>query len=231
MTAAVHSFSNLYPCPWNNGSYTVNWCCGAQETAKEGEPGCCDGPLFLQGIGLIGSVIPTPAPSSMSAPSSTPAPPSPRSEAGETADPNAPTPASSSSHLATSSSSVTFSTSPSLSESTLSPTPTPLKSSSNPAQPSHKVLAIGTGIGVPVAVLLLFGLVFLLLRERRRRIRAQKMADDANTAAKMKEGERQSTPAMNCTLCHHHLPQELDGVPHGPKEIDSQAVYEAKGSF
>ena len=80
-------------------------------------------------------------------------------------------------------------------------------------------------------MLLLFGLVLLLLRERKQRIRAQKMADDANIAAKMKEAERRSTPARECTLCHHHLPQELDGVPQGPKEIDSQAVYEANGYF
>ena len=187
------------------------------------EPGCCNGPLFYFNKGLVGRVIIPPAPSS------SPAPPSPTSEAGKTADTNASTLASSSFHLATSSSSVVFSTSPSHSEPTLSPTPTSLKSSFNPPRPSHKTLAIGTGIGVPVALLLLFGLIFLFLRERRQRIHAQKMADDANTAAKMKKAERRSTPAMDCTLCHHHLPQELDGVPHGPKEIDSQAVYEVEG--
>ena len=92
-------------------------------------------------------------------------------------------------------------------------------------------MAIGTGIGVPVAMLLLFGLVLLFMRERKQRIHAQKMADDANTAAKMKEAERRSTPARDCTLCQYHLAQELDGVPHGPKEIDSQAVYEVNGYF
>ena len=227
----MNSFSNLYPCPWNNGSYTINWCCGARESAEEGEPGCCDDPLFTQGAGVIGRVIVTLASSSSSAPSSSPASLTPRSEAGKTADRNTSTLKFSASHLATSSSSVPFSTSPTLSESTISPTPTPLKSSSHPAQPFHKGLAIGTGIGVPVAVLLLFGQSFLLLRERRQRIRAQKIADHAETAAKMKEAERRSTPATDCALCHHHLPQEIDGVPHGPKEIDSQAVYEANGSF
>lgn len=90
-------------------------------------------------------------------------------------------------------------------------------------------MAVGIGVGVPVGVLLLFGLVLLFLRERRRRVHAQKLTDDAYTTAEERERERASKAARQYELHAHALPQELEYVQHGPKEILSREVYEANG--
>ena len=82
-----------------------------------------------------------------------------------------------------------------------------------------------------MVVLLLFSLVFLLLRERWRRIYTQKIADDSKIAIEAKRSESQSTTARKYELRHQQLPQELGGVPHGPKELDSQHVHEANEAF
>ena len=44
--AAIHSFSNLYHCGWNNRSAAGLWCCGAEEGTPEGRAGCCNTTLI-----------------------------------------------------------------------------------------------------------------------------------------------------------------------------------------
>ena len=92
-------------------------------------------------------------------------------------------------------------------------------------------MAVGAGVGVPVGALSLFGLAFLFLRERRRRVHAQKMTNDAYTAAHERERERGNTTARDYVLRNHTLPQELESRQRGPNEIDSQEVHEANGGF
>ena len=212
MIAAVNSFSNLYPCPMNNGSHTTNWCCGPQEDGPESiEAGCCESLLFRPNFGDFANA----------------------EAVANTTDPETSTQAASSSYIATSPSSVASSTSPSLSEPAVTTTPTftlpatPAELPSSPPQPSHKSVAVGIGVGVPVAVLVLFGLVLLFLRERRRRVHAQKLTDDAYTTAE--ERERASKAARQYELHAHALPQELEYVQHVAKEILSREVYEANG--
>lgn len=82
-----------------------------------------------------------------------------------------------------------------------------------------------------MAVLSLFGLIFLFLRERGRRIHAQKVADDAYSAAKAKETEKASTTTRDYELEDRRLPQELGYVPNSPEEIDSRQLHEVDGDL
>lgn len=82
-----------------------------------------------------------------------------------------------------------------------------------------------------MAVLSLFGLTFLFLRERGRRIHAQKVANDAYSAAEARETEKASTTARDYELEDRRLPQELGYVPHSPNEIDSGQLHEVDGDF
>lgn len=82
-----------------------------------------------------------------------------------------------------------------------------------------------------MAVLSLFSLTFLFLRERGRRIHAQKVADDAYSAAEMRMTEKASNTARGYELEDHRLPQELGYVPHSPKEIDSRQLHEVDGDL
>ena len=74
--------------------------------------------------------------------------------------------------------------------------------------------------------MLLFGLVFLFLRERRRRVHALKMADDAYNAAeeRARKRERKTAIALDCDSRDHQLPQQLEHVQQGPKEVYSREV-------
>ena len=229
MTAAIHSFSNLYPCPVVNGSYTKYWCCGEKESSAEAAGGCCYGQLFELQFGhvILGDLNPSTLASSSSYIAS-----SPSSGVVKSADAKRSTPSSSSSHVATYPSSVASPTLPSLSEPAVTATIIPAGLSSGPAQPSRKNIALGPGIGVPVAALLFLGLFLLFLRERRRRLHAQRMADNTYAAAEAREREREMkrakavTTARDYELRNNWLPQELEYVPHSPKEIDSRDVYE-----
>lgn len=229
MTAAMHSFSNLYPCPLVNGSYTRHWCCGEKEGTAEAAAGCCYGQLFTI---EFGHVITRDLNPSTLASSSPYIGSSPSSGVVESADAKRSTPSSLSSHIATYPSSVASPTLPSLSESAVTVTTISAGLSSGPSQPSRKHVALETGIGVPVAALLLLGLFLLFLRERRRRLHAQRIADDAYAAAEAREREREMkrakavTTARDYELCNDWLPQELEYVPHSPKEIDSRDVHE-----
>ena len=49
---AINIFSNIYPCPLNNGSYASSWCCGAEE-GYEAKAGCCKGELFTPDFGSL----------------------------------------------------------------------------------------------------------------------------------------------------------------------------------
>ena len=213
LTAAIHSFSNLYPCPLNNGSYTTQWCCGAQEGTRAAKAGCCNGTVF--GLVFGSAVIPNTEAKAINTTSSTLA--------------------SSSSRIAPAPSSAASSTSLRLSTSEITPTPTQVQLSPDSAQQSQKSLAVGAGVGIPAAALLIFSLVLLFLRERRRRVHAQKMTDDAYTAPvggeREREGENGRTTARDYELQNHQLPQELEYVQHEPPEIYSQEVHEANGIF
>lgn len=232
--AAIHSFSNLYPCPLNNGSFAVNWCCGAQEGSVQGKAGCCHGPLVPYDFGFVIAINPNP---STLAASSSQITSSPNSGAVGGAGPNPSALASTSSFIATIPSAITSPTSLNPSESAVRPTPTSVGLSSDSAPTSRKGLAVEAGVGVPVAVLLLFGLILLFLRERRRRIHAQKTTNGACTAAEEREGEsqrdedRESSTARTYESQDHRLPQELEYLPQGPGEIDSRDVHEASGGF
>ena len=212
MTATMHSFSNLYPCPLYNGTYTTFWCCGAQGGTQAAKAGCC-GTAFELDFGSV--VIPDTEAKTINTISSTLA--------------------SSSSHIASAPSSAASSTSLGLSKSKITPTPTPVEISPGPAQQSQKSLTVGAGVGIPAAALLLFSLVFLFLRERRRRVHAQKMTDDASTAPvggdRERKGENGRTTARDYELQNYQLPQELEYVQQGPEEIYSQEVHEANGIF
>ena len=229
MTAAIHSFSNLYPCPVVNGSYTINWCCGEKEGSAESAGGCCGGQLFEQRFGrvILGDLNPSTLASSSSYIAS-----SSSSGVVKPADAKRSTPSSLSSHIATYLSSVASPTLPSLSEPAVTAAIIPAGLSSGPAQPSRKNIALGTGIGVPVAALLFLGLFLLFLRERRRRLHAQRMTDDVYAAAEARERQREMkrakavTTARDYELRNNWLPQELEYMPRSPKEIDSRNVHE-----
>ena len=236
MTAAVHSFSNLYPCPLVNGSYTKYWCCGEKEGSAEAVGGCCNGQLFEIQFGHV--ILRDLCPSTLASSSSYTAS-SPSSGAVRTADGNPSTPSSSSSYIVTYSSSVASPTLPRLSEPAVTATIIPTGLSSGPAQPPQKNIALGTGIGVPVAALLLLGMVLLFLRERGRRLHAQKIANDACSAAEARERERKKEREMDRAkgittrdyeLRDRWVPQELEYVPHAPKEIDSRDIHEMNGT-
>ena len=212
MTATMHSFSNLYPCPLYNGTYTTFWCCGAQGGTQAAKAGCC-GTAFQLDFGSV--VIPDTEAKTINTISSTLASPS--------------------SHIASAPSSAASSTSLGLSKSKITPTPTPVEISPGPAQQSQKSLAVGVGVGIPAAALLFFSLVFLFLRERRRRVHAQKMTDDASTAPvgedRERKGENGRTTARDYELQNYQLPQELEFMQQGPEEIYSQEIHEANGIF
>ena len=217
--AATDSFSNLYPCPLTNGSFSTYWCCG-----RAGGQACCDGPLFEISVGRV---ITTCQDSSTPASSSSQSSPSPSFGSTKAADSNSSTLASSSSHFAKSPSSSASAILSSASRSTVTIPSAPVELPSDVVQHSHQSPAIEIGVAVPVAVLLLCGLVFMFLRERRLRILAEKLKNDAYSAVEKKETDSGSTTARNCGFCNH--PQELEYVPHGPEEIDSQEVHEANG--
>ena len=111
------------------------------------------------------------------------------------------------------------------------PTPTPVEISSRPALLSHKRMVVGMGVSIPIAVLSLSGLAFLFFRERRHRIHAEKMTNDACAAAQERERDiwREIAKTKDHDLKNQRLPQELEYVPRGPPEIDSQEVHEATG--
>ena len=215
-TAAIHSFSNVLPCPVNNGSYAgPSWCCGAQEGTEEARAGCCQTTLFTPDFGVFANA----------------------EAVANTTDPKPSTLATSSSHTATSPSFVSSPTSSISSEpafistSTFTPTQATVGPSSVPAHTSQKSVAVGAGVGVPVGALSLFGLVFLFLRERRRRIHAQKTTDNVYTAAQERAREREGTTAGGYSSRNHILLQELESRQRGPNEIDSREVHEANGGF
>ena len=214
-TAAIHIFSNFYPCPLNNGSFASYWCCGHRAS-----DGCCNGPLFTQAFGRVIATNAISSSSTLSSPSST---------AVKTVDPSTSPPTYSSLHITESSS---FTVSAALSTCSVpAPVTTPVDPSPCPVQSSDKSVVVGTAVGIPLAVHFLFGSAFLFLRERRRRIHAEKMCDDAHAAAqeKEKEMEREIMMAKSYRLRNQDFPQEMEHVPRGPKEIDSQELYEANG--
>lgn len=87
------------------------------------------------------------------------------------------------------------------------------------------------GVGIPIAVLSLLGLAGLVFRERRHRIHAEKMTSDTRAAAQEREKViwREIATTEDHALRNQRLPQELEYVPRGPTEIDSQQVHEANG--
>lgn len=54
MTAVIHDFCTLYPCPLQNGSWTANYCC-----STENGTGCCNGEVFKPAIGPVKIAGPT----------------------------------------------------------------------------------------------------------------------------------------------------------------------------
>ena len=148
--AAIHSFSNLYHCGWNNGSARGNWCCGAQELTPEGIAGCCNTTLFdpLSTGGFQNFFAPA-------------------TELNVSAT-NA------------SASNATQSISNSGPSNLVSCSPDPRNASIvTPQQQSHERVAIGVGIGVPLGVVA-FGSLLLLFREHKLRLRAEGTAGISN---------------------------------------------------
>ena len=196
--AAVHSFSNVYHCAWNNGSAAGDWCCGAQEGSAEAAAGCCNTTLFSQSsTGGFGAFFASTYESNISAtnnsassatqiiPSSVPSNQAACSlGANSTASQNAP--------------------------------------KSKPQRQSREPVAIGVGIGIPLGVIA-FGSLLLLFRERKLRLHAERTSAIINDR-RFNRGER--TGRALAEAGSHKLPQELGNEPKHPHELNSKEVYE-----
>ena len=196
--AAIHSFSNVYHCAWNNGSAAGSWCCGAQEGTAEAEAGCCNTTLFdKDSTGGFGAFFASTYESNISAtnnfassttqsiPSSVPSNQAACSlGANSTASQNAPI--------------------------------------SKPQQQSRKPVAIGVGIGIPLGVIA-FGSLLLLFREHKLRLHAESTAGIINDK-RFNKGE--STGRALPEAGGHNSPQELGNEPKHPHELNSTEVYE-----
>ena len=197
--AAIHSFSNVYNCAWNNGSFAGNWCCGAQELTAEAEAGCCNTTLLdidstPGGFGLFfgstyESSVSTTNKSASSATQNIPGSvPSNQAAcslgANSTASQNAPI--------------------------------------SKPQQQSREPVATGVGVGVPLAVIA-FASLLLLFREHKLRLRAESTAGIINDN-RFNAGK--STGRALHKGGNHNVPQELGHEPKHPNELGLQEVYE-----
>lgn len=196
--AAIHSFSNLYHCGWNNGSARGLWCCGAQEDTAEGDAGCCNTTLFDPGAtgGFQNFFYPATelnisakntSASSATESISNSGPSNPVAcspEANPTASQNAPT--------------------------------------SKPQQQSHERVAIGIGVGAPLGVIA-FGSLLLLFREHKLRLRAESTSGIINDK-RFKRGKRTGRGLHKAE--DPKAPQELENERKYPNELDSQAVHE-----
>ena len=207
VAAAIDSFSNIMPCPIENGSYTEIFCCSETAGSQAAAAGCCD----IAAFNLIHISIS----SWLSRPS----------------EANAPS-QNSQSRSANASSTKTPSTSTKLPSngsgaftsliSTLSVVATPLPQHSPPPK---KIVDIGTAIGVPLGVLLISGLTGLLVHERRLRMKAQKAVIDTLAACHQSRGAK--TPTGGYMLQDSVRPQEMGCTELQPAELDDGEVHEA----
>ena len=206
VAAAIDSFSNIMPCPTNNGSYTQIFCCSETAGSQAAAAGCCDtNPTAIQ----ISSWLSRPG--EAKAPS--------ESSQSRSANFSSTKPPSTSSKLPSIPSGVTASTSL---INTLSVVATPLPQHS---PPQKKDVDIGIAIGVPLGVLLISGLTGLLVHERRLRMKAQKAVNDTLAACHQSRGAR--TPTGGYMLQDPVRPQEMECTKLQPAELYDGEVHEA----
>ncbi|KAM0804995.1 hypothetical protein BDR22DRAFT_817494 [Usnea florida] len=192
VAAAIGSFSNIMPCPINNGSYTQIFCCSETAGSQAAAAGCCDTAAFnLNNHISISSWLSRPSEANA---------PSQNSQSRSANVSSSETP-STSTKLPSNPSGVTAFTSLT---STLSVVATPLPEHSPPPK---KVVDIGTAIGVPLGVLLISGLTGLLVHERRLRMKAQKAVIDTLAACHQSRGAK--TPTGGYMLQDSVRPQEM----------------------
>ena len=196
--AAIHSFSNVYHCAWNNGSAGGIWCCGAQEGTPESEAGCCDTTLFNAGFpNGFGSFY------------------APATELNISAK-------NTSASSATQSISSSGPSNPVTCSPEANPTASQNAPTSKPQQQSHERAAIGVGVGIPLGVIA-FGSLLLLFREHKLRLRAESTAGISNDK-RFHQWKR--TGRAHLKSQDHNAPQELGDERKQPNELDSQEVHE-----
>ena len=196
--AAIHSFSNVFLCAWENGSAIGDWCCSAQSGSAEAAAGCCDTTLFNKestgGFGYffastyesnISTTNNSASSATQSIPSSKPSnQPACSPRANSTASQNAPI--------------------------------------TKPQQHSHEPVVIGVGVGIPLGVIA-FASLLLLFREHKLRLRAESTAGTINEK-RFNEGKKTERAVPEGG--NHNAPQELGHEPRLPNELSSQEVYE-----
>ncbi|KAL8689214.1 MAG: hypothetical protein Q9218_005066 [Villophora microphyllina] len=197
---ALDSFSNLYPCPDVEGTYTTNWCCGATEGTPESETGCCNTPTFnfdeIGGRGIFFSP-----------------------------DINKAAALTSITTTKASTSTLTFISSTRIPTQLPTPTPTPKHSGSS----NHDVV-IGVGVGAPIAALAFAALAVLLIREHRRRQHAERTTSDLiKSREQAKRLPKSNRPVMGSSyeLNDRRWTQELNAAPPDPMELQSRQIHEA----
>ena len=195
--AAIHSFSNVYHCPWKNGSAPGLWCCGAQEVAQQDDSRCYSNTLFTPGLGAFtGFFIPA-TQSNVSATNTSTSSVTPNTS---NARPSNPVVCSASANLTTNQN-------------------TPI---SKPRQQSSERVAVGFGVGIPLGFIA-FGSLLLLFREHKLRLRAENTAGMINDK-RFNEGKRNGRALPKAG--NHDAPQELGHEPRLLNELSSEEVYE-----
>ena len=208
VAAAIDSFSNIIPCPINNGSYTQIFCCSERAASQAAAAGCCDTAAFNLNKIPISPWLSRPgeakAPSKIS-----------QSRSANVSSPKTP---STIAKLSSIPSGATASTSLITTLSVVA-TPSPQRS-----PPPKKVVDIGIAIGVPLGVVLISGLTGLLVHERRLRMKAQKAVDDTLAACHQNRGAK--TPTGGYILQDSVRPQELELTELQPAELYDGEVHE-----
>ena len=196
--AATHSFSNVYHCPWNNGSAIGNWCCGAQEGTAEAGLGCCNTTLFdIDSTGGFGTFFGSAYESNVSA----------TNNSASTATQGIPNSVPSNQAAC------------SLGANSTASQNTPI---SKPQQQSREPVAIGVGVGIPLGMIV-FGSLLLLFREHNLRLHAESTTVIIN-GKRLHAGK--STGRALHERGNHNAPQELGQEPKHPHELYSRELYE-----
>ena len=207
--ASLDSFSNIFPCPVNNGSFAKAFCCGAREGSKDSKAGCCDSSFIFVDEGGTGRFF-NPAqflPASSAQSSSSPASKTSSSAASSTVTSQA--------HRSATAVPPTSSTIP---EAAATTTPAAAR---NKIDSANRTAAIAAGVSVPIAVIAIASLGFLLFRERNLRRLAEL------------GGNRASVYQLEATKGNWAVsePQELENPFADARELGSKNVHEiAPGS-
>lgn len=209
-SVATNSFSNMYPCPVQPGSYTKYWCCGLTEgliAERHGE--CCkDGNFTFEATGGTGPFF--------------------------SRDYNKTEPVSSSTPTTTLTLATTGSTSTFTLATADSATSPPAAKAATNRTSDKRDMTIGVAIAVPIAVITLSLLGVVLVREHRGRKHAEKMANDMMKAGHQSEGSRAHGRSLDPTgemseSDRRQMTQELSSAPILLVELQSGQIYEAGG--